>query len=43
MKEKGEKKLTVIDVNTGNPVTVYFTPKDGRLEITFEVVASPVS
>jgi S1-C subfamily serine protease len=43
MKGKEEKKLTVVDVNTGKPVTVYFTPKDGCLEITFEVVATPVT
>jgi S1-C subfamily serine protease len=42
MKGKDEKKLTVINVNDGKPVTAYFTPKDGRLEITFEVVATPV-
>ncbi len=37
-----EKKVTVIDVNTGKPVTDYFKPKDGQLEIKFEVVTPPL-
>jgi hypothetical protein len=39
---KDEKKITVIDVNTGKSVTDYFKPNDGTLEIVFEVIAPSV-
>jgi S1-C subfamily serine protease len=37
-----EKKVTVIDVNSGKSITDYFKPKEGRLEIVFEVITPPL-
>jgi hypothetical protein len=37
-----EKKLTIIDVNTGKSITDYFKPKDGRLDVKFEVITPPL-
>jgi hypothetical protein len=42
MSGKDEKKITVIDINTGKPVTDYFKPEDGKLGIVFEVIAPDV-
>jgi S1-C subfamily serine protease len=42
MSGNDEKKLTVIDVNTGKPVTDYFKPEDGKLGIVFEVIQPAV-
>jgi hypothetical protein len=42
MSGKDEKKITVIDINTGKPVTDYFRPEDGKLGIVFEVIAPNV-
>jgi S1-C subfamily serine protease len=42
MSGNDEKKITVIDVNTGKPIVDYFKPQDGRLLITFEVITPPL-
>jgi S1-C subfamily serine protease len=42
MSGNDEKKLTIIDVNTGKPVTDFFKPKDGKLGIVFEVIPAQV-
>jgi S1-C subfamily serine protease len=44
MSSNDEKKLTVIDQNTGKtaPNPFYFKPKDGKLGIVFEMIAPQV-
>ena len=42
MSGKDEKKLTVIDINTGKSVSDYFKPDDGKLGVVFEVIAPEV-
>jgi S1-C subfamily serine protease len=42
MSGKDEKKITVIDINTGKSVSDYFTPDDGKLGVVFEVIAPEV-
>ncbi len=40
MSGKEERKLTIIDINTGKPNVFFFKPNDGRLEIVFEAISS---
>jgi PDZ domain-containing secreted protein len=40
MKGDKEKKLTVIDKNTDQTVSGYFKPKEGKLGVKFEVIAT---
>jgi S1-C subfamily serine protease len=42
MSGSGEKKITVVDVNTDKTIVNYFKPVDGQLMIKFEILSPPL-